>query len=368
MLPVAIGVIEKFSNSWRNNRVINGYFSGLNTLFAPTGKKVISTDTPVRTSLWRAGMVSALALIMGACSSQSELATDTAATKTMMLSGTGSDDAVEWDFYCDKGRNCGEWSKIAVPSNWELEGFGGYDYGHIREKHNEQGTYRRDFDVPASWQNRTVKVVFDGVMTDTTVFVNDQQVGPTHQGGFYRFSYDITPYLNFGESNQIKVVVDKISADKSIEAAERQADYWVFGGIFRQVFLQALPASHIDWVSLDAKASGQFDAEVYFEGLTGAETGVEAQILDMDGKPVGKPFSAPLQESKAVVSTAIANPELWSAEYPNLYQVRFTLKAGTDTLHTLNKTFGFRTFELRPHEGMYLNGEKIILKGVNLQR
>ena len=73
MLPVAIGVIEKFSNSWRNNRVINGYFSGLNTLFAPTGKKVISTDTPVRTSLWRAGMVGALALIMGACSSQSEL-------------------------------------------------------------------------------------------------------------------------------------------------------------------------------------------------------------------------------------------------------------------------------------------------------
>ena len=286
----------------------------------------------------------------------------------MMLSGTGSDDAVEWDFYCDKGRNCGEWSKIAVPSNWELEGVGGYDYGHIREKHDEQGTYRRDFDVPASWQNRTVKVVFDGVMTDTTVYVNDQQVGLTHRGGFYRFSYDITPYLNFGESNQIKVVVDKISADKSIEAAERQADYWVFGGIFRQVFLQALPASHIDWVSLDAKASGQFDAEVYFEGLTGAETGVEAQILDMDGKPVGKPFSAPLQESKAVVSTAIANPELWSAEYPNLYQVRFTLKAGTDTLHTLNKTFGFRTFELRPHEGMYLNGEKIILKGVNLQR
>ena len=222
--------------------------------------------------------------------------------------------------------------------------------------------------MPASWQNRTVKVVFDGVMTDTTVFVNDQQVGLTHRGGFYRFSYDITPYLNFGESNQIKVVVDKISADKSIEAAERQADYWVFGGIFRQVFLQALPASHIDWVSLDAKASGQFDAEVYFEGLIGAETGVEAQILDMDGKPVGKPFSALLQESKAVVSTAIANPELWSAEYPNLYQVRFTLKAGTDTLHTLNKTFGFRTFELRPHEGMYLNGEKIILKGVNLQR
>ena len=119
---------------------------------------------------------------------------DQAKTDIMMLSGTGSDDAVKWDFYCSEGQNC-EWSKIDVPSNWEQQGFGNYDYGYIPDKHSEQGIYRRDFTLPADWSGRKIEIVFDGVMTDATVFVNQQQVGPTHQGGFYRFSYDITPYL-----------------------------------------------------------------------------------------------------------------------------------------------------------------------------
>lgn len=344
--------------------MINGYFRSLLNLVRSAN--IADNKAPSIASRAGIGLAFLLTVALAACSSQSDNQdTSTVTTKTMMLSGTGSDDTVEWDFYCNKGRNCGEWSTIKVPSNWELEGFGGYDYGHIREKHDEQGIYRRDFDVPASWQGRTVKIVFDGVMTDTTVFVNEQQVGPTHQGGFYRFSYDITPYLTFGESNEVKVVVDKISADKSIEAAERQADYWVFGGIFRQVFLQALPKSHIDWVSLDAQASGEFQAEVYFEGLTGAETDVEAQILDMDGNPVSKPFIASISNNKARVATTVKDPALWSAETPNLYQVRFTMKANNEALHSLDKTFGFRTFELRPNDGLYLNGEKIILKGVN---
>ncbi|MGL1956608.1 MAG: DUF4981 domain-containing protein [Colwellia sp.] len=329
-----------------------------------------------------------LLLILCACSNQSELnsvtgkkSTETFTetfTETLMLSGTGSDDAIQWDFYCDKGNNCGEWSTIAVPSNWELQGFGNYDYGHVREKHNEQGIYRRDFDVPENWQQRTVKIVFDGVMTDSTVFVNQQQVGPTHQGGFYRFSYDITPFLKFGQQNEVKVVVNKISADKSIELAERQADYWVFGGIFRQVFLQTLPKAHIDWVNLDAKANGQFIADVHLQGLEQAleqteeqnmvqiqATEVQAQILDMTGKPMSDFFTANIVGDKAELITQVKNPRLWTAETPNLYQVRLQLKAGDKTLHTLDKTIGFRTFELRAHDGLYLNGEKIILKGVN---
>ncbi|QSX32826.1 hypothetical protein JYB87_13885 [Shewanella avicenniae] len=288
-------------------------------------------------------------------------------TQIQMLSGTGSDDAVEWDFYCSKGRNCGKWSKIAVPSNWELQGFGGYDYGHVVDKHDEQGIYRREFTIPADWQNKTIKIVFDGVMTDTTVFVNGQQVGAKHQGGFYRFSYDITPFLKANQSNELKVVVDKISANKHIEAAERQADYWVFGGIFRQVFLQALPQAHIDWVSLDAKASGKFTLDAYLEGANlPANAYVEARILDMAGNPVGKPFSSTsVTENKAHLSAQITAPALWTAETPNLYQVRLQLKAGNNILHSIDKTFGFRTFEVRPHDGLYLNGTRITLKGVN---
>lgn len=308
---------------------------------------------------------------LAACANQtSSVLTAPAAnvsTQIQMLSGTGSDDAVQWDFYCTKGRNCGQWSKIAVPSNWELQGFGGYDYGHVVDKHDEQGIYRREFTLPADWQDKTIKIVFDGVMTDATVFVNGQQVGPTHQGGFYRFSYDITPFLQQGQSNELKVVVDKISANKHIEAAERQADYWVFGGIFRQVFLQAVPNAYIDWVSLDAKASGKFSVDAYVAGNTLAPNSyVTGQIFDMDGKPVGQPFSASgFKNNKAHLTAQLQAPALWTAETPSLYQVRLQLKAGDTVLHSIDKTFGFRTFEVRPHDGLYLNGTKITLKGVN---
>ncbi|WP_052074427.1 glycoside hydrolase family 2 [Shewanella mangrovi] len=323
----------------------------------------------VRHRLWQLFVVG-LSLGLAACSNQTPQAAAPSAkvtTQIQMLSGTGSDDAVQWDFYCTKGRNCGKWSKIAVPSNWELQGFGGYDYGHVVDKHDEQGIYRRDFSIPSDWQSKTIKIVFDGVMTDATVFVNGQQVGAKHQGGFYRFSYDITPFLKAGQSNELKVVVDKISANKHIEAAERQADYWVFGGIFRQVFLQALPKSYIDWVSLDAKANGQFALDAYVGGdALPANSYVEGQILDMAGNPVGKPFSSgSVSEHKAHLTAQIDAPALWTAETPNLYQVRLQLKAGANTVHSLDKTFGFRTFEVRPHDGLYLNGTKITLKGVN---
>ena len=65
---------------------------------------------------------------------------------------------------------------------------------------------------------------------------------PTHQGAFYRFHYDITPLLQFGEPNLLEVTVAKMSSNRSVNNAERAADYWVFGGIFRPVWLEARPA------------------------------------------------------------------------------------------------------------------------------
>src|ERR1700676_915186 len=60
-------------------------------------------------------------------------------TITRFLSGTDKDHTVQWDFYCTGGRNSGKCTKIAVPSNWELQGFGTYNYGHDKIKANEQG-------------------------------------------------------------------------------------------------------------------------------------------------------------------------------------------------------------------------------------
>ena len=70
--------------------------------------------------------------------------------------------------------------------------------------------------------------------------INGQSAGPTHQGGFYRFSYDITKLVKPGR-NEIEVVVAKESANKSVNHAERRGDYWTFGGIYRPVWLEARP-------------------------------------------------------------------------------------------------------------------------------
>src|SRR6185295_3550022 len=128
----------------------------------------------------------------------------------------------------------GVWTKIAVPSNWEQQGFGAYNYGRekITEANplaREQGKYKYTFTVPASWKDKTVRIVFDGSMTDTEVLINGQSAGPVHQGSFYRFKYDITPLVKFGNSNLLEVTVRKVSTNESVNRAERSGvDYWVF--------------------------------------------------------------------------------------------------------------------------------------------
>lgn len=61
------------------------------------------------------------------------------------LSGKGSDDAIEWDFFCTKGAKSGSWNKIKVPSCWETEGFGTYNYGHDKNKADDEGLYKPNF-------------------------------------------------------------------------------------------------------------------------------------------------------------------------------------------------------------------------------
>jgi beta-galactosidase/beta-glucuronidase len=87
----------------------------------------------------------------------------------------------------DGGRRAGEWTTIPVPSNWELQGFGTYNYGNDKNKAAERGQYRHRFEVPRGWRDKRVFLVFEGSMTDTDVRVNGKPAGPVHQGGFYEF-------------------------------------------------------------------------------------------------------------------------------------------------------------------------------------
>jgi hypothetical protein len=286
-------------------------------------------------------------------------------TTIQYLSGTDKDHTVQWDFFCDKGMNSGKWTTIAVPSNWEQQSFGGYSYGHDKVKTDEQGLYKHLFKADADWKNKKVFIIFEGSMTDTEVKINGRSAGSIHQGGFYRFKYDISALLKYGANNLLEVKVNKQSANASINRAERNGDFWVLGGIYRPVYLEIVPPIFIDRVAIDAKANGAFSMDVFGMNIKPGNT-IEAQVQNLQGENVEAPFAININAAneKIILAKQFTNPELWNPEFPHLYQVKVSIKSGGQVLHTVTQKFGFRTAELRPQDGFYVNGTKVIFKGV----
>ncbi len=276
-------------------------------------------------------------------------------TEIQMLSGHGKDDAVPWRFFCTSGANSGFWTNLPVPSQWDVKGFGTLHYfKDLTNAYDERGLYEHDFSLPQSWSGKRIFLVFDGVMTDTDAKLNGQSVGPVHQGGYYRFKYEVTPLLNFGATNQLEVTVAKHSANKSVNGAERDGDFWMYGGIFRPVYLEAEPQEFIERVAIDARADGSFSADIFVNGAMSGDE-VEVQILTLDGKNVGEKFRVPALAGPArpevELQTKIDGPTLWTAETPNLYLAEFQLKQNGKIVHKFTQRFGFRTMEVRDGDG-----------------
>lgn len=292
-------------------------------------------------------------------------------TERRYLSGTGLYNTVTWQFRCSAGRNSGKWSRIEVPSQWELQGFGEYTYGRwykkkgVRHPSMEEGIYRRTFHVPASWKGKNIRLWFDGVMTDTDVLVNGISAGDTHRGGFYRFSYDVTSMVKYGASNKIEVRVRKHSDNKSVNAAERKADWWLFGGIYRPVWLEAKPEMRIEHIAVDARADGDMRLHADLKGLTGKEKLVAALQLvgEMDDT---RQFRTWEVGCDSVFTHCWKGIEPWTPESPRLYNLVVSLLDGKGRqVHQAAVRIGFRTVDFRPRDGIYLNGTKLVMKGIN---
>jgi hypothetical protein len=293
--------------------------------------------------------------------------------QVIYLSGKGYMDTKTWEFFCTEGRKSGSWSTIEVPSCWEQQGFGNYEYGRNNVSFGpkykyagEKGMYRYSFKVPSGWKGKTVNIVFEGSMTDTEVKVNGKPAGDVHQGAFYRFRYDISDKLVYDRPNLLEVTVSKLSSDESVNRAERYGDYWNFGGIFRPVYLEAYPeAGFISRVAVNARADGSFAMDVFPQKLSSAGL-LKAEIFDASGRSVSSSSTA-LQngDSLVTVKLKVSNPSLWTSETPNLYSVSYSLLSGKKVIYNSSEKFGFRTIEVRHGDGIYLNGVKIKMKGVN---
>ncbi len=301
-------------------------------------------------------------------------------TQRQYLSGHGCDDMVEWDFQCTDGRNAGKWTKIGVPSCWELQGFGTYQYGmRFYGKAtpegiaDEKGLYKTEFTLPEEWQGRQIQLVFEAAFTEIRVQINGRKAGNgTYLGGFTRHTIDVSDRVFFGKKkNRLEVEVAKESSNSQVNLAERRADYWNFGGIWRPVFIVSKPTQNIQRVAIDAKADGFFTADVFLNrAVPGSQVCVD--IVDAKGTKVATSPTYIIAGDKAKAEFRTENPKLWNAEQPNLYTAVFTLKDATGkTLHTERQKFGFRTIEYRhtyagdKEDGVFINGQKVIMKGVN---
>jgi hypothetical protein len=292
--------------------------------------------------------------------------------EVQFLSGTDNTHTKTWQFFCTSGRNSNVWTKIEVPSHWEQQGFGEYDYGRDYRTYgkkfkfaDEKGLYKYSFSVPKAWQGKDVFIVFEGSMTDTELKINGKSAGSIHQGAFYQFRYNITDKLKFGQENLLEATVSKMSTDPSVNRAERFADYWVFGGIFRPVYLEAFPQEHIERVAIVAKADGSFSMDVFPKNLKGNRT-ISAELLDSKNKVVANcSLAATNKDSLVTLSCKVDQPARWTAETPSLYTVKVMLNDGKNELYSTTEKFGFRTIEIRQGDGIYLNGTKIKMKGIN---
>ena len=128
--------------------------------------------------------------------------------------------------------------------------------------------------------------------------------------------------------------------------------------------MEAVPVQFIDRLAIDAKADGTFNMDVFTAGA-GKAGNVIAQVQTTDGKPIGKPISMAVDASgKTTIKGSFSNPLTWNPEFPNMYQVLVSINAGKKQVHQLTQKFGFRTVELKERDGIYVNGKKIMFKGV----
>ena len=198
-------------------------------------------------------------------------------------------------------------------------------------------------------------------VTNYTIFNNP------HQGGFYEFSYDVTTNVVIGAStNVLNATVSEWSANTSVNQAEREADYWNFSGIFRPVYLEAMPPENIQRLAVDAQASGQINVNVFLSGVTN-NCEMVASVTDTNNVQLGNPFTNTVTagETNVLLSATLPSPLLWSAEFPNLYTLTVQLMdTNYNSIHTVTNLIGFRTITFSNTVGYLINGKKVVLRGV----
>jgi beta-galactosidase len=263
------------------------------------------------------------------------------------------------------------WRSLTVPHDWSIElafnqsspagAGGGYLDGGI-------GWYRKTFALDQTNSGKKVLIQFDGVYMNSQVWINGTFLG-TRPYGYSSFEYDLTPYVNIdGTANVLAVRVDN----------NQPTSRWYSGsGIYRNVWLTVVAPVHVTNSGVfvnapsvsSASASVAVSTEIQNQSESSASATVTTTISDADGVSVATDTS-PASDIAANATTTVsqslivANPQLWSTDSPNLYQVRVEVKVAGTTVDTYLTSLGFRTPAFTAAGGFSLNGQTMKLRGV----
>ena len=283
------------------------------------------------------------------------------------------------------------WDTIPVPSNVELQGYGTPIYrniGHVfkvdpprvtgepeeaytaYKERSPISAYRRAITLPEGWDGRNVFIVFNGVDSAFTLYVNGQEVGYS-QDSRTPAEFNLTKFLKEGE-NLIAVQVHRFSDGSYLE----DQDMWRLSGIFRDVYLWSCADIDLQDIEINAtlddvykKGILNLKTLVYNYGKDAAKYAIDAVLLDADGKPVkehqikGNVFADTVHLTVEKIDGLEIRP--WSAEDPYLYTLRVSLKgpAGAD-IACYAFPVGFKRSEIK-NGNLLVNGQPVLIKGVN---
>ncbi|MAS35545.1 MAG: beta-galactosidase subunit alpha [Anaerolineaceae bacterium] len=276
------------------------------------------------------------------------------------------------------------WATLPVPSNWQMHGYDRPHYTNVQypipaedlprvpQDDNPTGSYRHEFTLPADWDGRRIRLVFEGVDSACYVWVNGDMVGYS-QDSRLPAEFDITDHVKAG-TNLLAVRVYRWSDGTWLE----DQDYWHLSGIFRDVYLYAVPqvtlCNFAAVTELDAdyrNATLKIRATVRNHTAEQAGCTIEARLFAADQSAV---FDAPLSAEATVgadstatidLTAAVSDPLKWSDEFPNLYTLLVYLKDPNGQVQQVERCrVGFRQIEIWDGQ-ICLNGAPLVFRGVN---
>ena len=275
------------------------------------------------------------------------------------------------------------WDDIEVPSLWQMKGYGKPIYlcaylpdalstvksqiPKINHKLNEIGVYRRNFNIPEGFIDKKIFINFGAVKAGFYLYINNRRVGYS-QGSMTPAEFDITDYVNVGE-NKLMVEVFRYTDGTYLE----DQDMWFLSGIYRDVYIYAEEKLCIRDFFADASLDndykdGKLNLEITLDNYSEKEKKCTVEATLVDGKTNKKICSENLTANKGKTVLHYEykeeNCKKWSAEEPNLYKLVITLKSGIKILSSKCINIGFKKVEIKGGV-LYINGEKVIIKGVN---